>query len=78
VLIPGFSLSNSVGDQTGCVFLASGLVPGQADPEPSEELAVRWITLDEGLALIDDRTIEDSVTQVALLRYATPDEGAGA
>jgi 8-oxo-dGTP pyrophosphatase MutT (NUDIX family) len=78
VLIPGFSLSNSIGDQTGCVFVASGLVPGRANPEPSEELAVRWITLDEGLALIDDRTIEDSVTQVALLRYATLDPGAGA
>jgi 8-oxo-dGTP pyrophosphatase MutT (NUDIX family) len=70
VLIPAFSLSNSVGDQTGCVFLASGLVAGAADPEPSEEIALRWLTLAEALALVDDGTIEDSVTQAAVLRFA--------
>lgn len=70
LLIPAFSLSNSVGDQTGCVFVASGLEPGTADPEPSEDIALRWVTLDEALALVDDGTIEDSVTQVALLRHA--------
>lgn len=70
LLVPAFSLSNSVGDQTGCVYLASDLHAGSATPEPTEEIALRWVTLDEALALLDDGTIEDSVTQVAILRHA--------
>jgi 8-oxo-dGTP pyrophosphatase MutT (NUDIX family) len=70
ILVPRFSLSNSVGDQTGCIYVASGLTPGAADPEPTEEIALRWITIDEGLAMIDDGAVNDSVTQVGLLRYA--------
>ena len=48
-----FSMSNSVTDEVGAIFLATGLTPGEATPEPSEDLAVRWVTLDEAIA--DDR-----------------------
>ncbi|MEP6972594.1 MAG: NUDIX hydrolase [Actinomycetota bacterium] len=70
LLVPTISLSNSVGDQTGSIFLASGLQPGEASPEPSEDIALRWIRLEEGLAMIDAGEINDSVTQVGLLQYA--------
>ncbi len=43
ILVPRFSLSNSVGDQTGGIFVATGLEPGPAAPEPSEEIALRWV-----------------------------------
>ncbi len=70
LLVPRFSLSNSVGDQTGSIYVATDLEPGPADPEPTEEIALRWATIHEGLAMIDAGDIKDSVTQVGLLRYA--------
>jgi len=70
MLVPRFSLSNSVGDQTGYIYVATDLTPGVADPEPTEEIALRWVTIDEGLAMIDAGDIHESITQVGLLRYA--------
>lgn len=70
ILVPRFSLSNSVGDQTGSIYVATELTAGPAAPEPSEEIALRWVTLHEGLSMIDSGDIHDSVTQVGLLRYA--------
>jgi 8-oxo-dGTP pyrophosphatase MutT (NUDIX family) len=70
VLVPRFSLSNSVGDQTGTIFVATDLEPGPSDPEPSEEIALRWVTIHQGLSMIDAGDIIDSVTQVGLLRLA--------
>lgn len=64
------SLSNSVTDERGVIFLATGLRAGVAAPEPSEELAVRWATLDEVLAEIDAGEIHDILTVVAVTRYA--------
>jgi 8-oxo-dGTP pyrophosphatase MutT (NUDIX family) len=65
-----FSLSNSVTDERGIVYLATGLRPGTASPEPSEELAVRWATVDEVLAGIDAGEIHDLITIAGVLRYA--------
>jgi 8-oxo-dGTP pyrophosphatase MutT (NUDIX family) len=64
------SLSNSVTDELGVLFIATGLRPGAASPEPSEDLAVRWATLDEVLADIDAGTIHDLLTIAAVTRYA--------
>ena len=65
-----FSLSNSVTDERGVVFLATGLRGGAATPEPSEELSVRWATLDEALAEIGAGEIHDIITITAVTRYA--------
>jgi ADP-ribose pyrophosphatase len=64
------SLSNSVTDERGVLYVATGLRPGLASPEPSEELAIRWATLAEVLAEIDDGTIHDLFTLAGLSRYA--------
>ena len=64
------SLSNSVTDERGVLFVATDLRPGPASPEPSEDLAVRWATLDEVLADIDAGTIHDLLTIAAVTRYA--------
>ena len=64
------SLSNSVTDELGVLFVATGLRPGVARPEPSEDLAVRWATLDEILADIDAGDIHDLLTIAAVTRYA--------
>jgi hypothetical protein len=59
-----------VTDELGVLFVATGLRPGVASPEPSEDLAVRWATLDEVLADIDVGTIHDLLTIAAITRYA--------
>jgi 8-oxo-dGTP pyrophosphatase MutT (NUDIX family) len=64
------SLSNSVTDERGALFLATGLVPGPADPEPTEDLAVRWASLDEVLAEIAAGAIHDVMTIAAVALYA--------
>jgi 8-oxo-dGTP pyrophosphatase MutT (NUDIX family) len=74
-----FSLSNSITDEVGVIYLATGLRAGTASPEPSEDLAVRWATLPEVLAEIDAGEIHDVMTIAGVSRYALglgPD-GAG-
>ena len=53
------TVSNSVTDERGAIFVASGLRAGTASPEPTEDLAVRWATLDEVLAEIAAGDIHD-------------------
>jgi 8-oxo-dGTP pyrophosphatase MutT (NUDIX family) len=65
-----FTLSNSVTDERGVVFLATGLRHGEATPEPSEDLAVRWASLDEVLGEIDRGEIHDLITIAGIARYA--------
>lgn len=65
-----FSLSNSVTDETGVIYLATGLREGTASPEPTEDLAVRWAALDAVLAEIDAGAIHDIMTIAGVTRYA--------
>ena len=71
-------LSNSVTDESGALYVAEGLVSGEARPDGSEELSLRWVTLDEALALIDDGTITDAMTQIGILRHALERRSADA
>jgi 8-oxo-dGTP pyrophosphatase MutT (NUDIX family) len=64
------SVSNSVTDERGALYLATGLQPGTAEPEPSEDLALRWATLGEVLAEIEDGSIHDAMTIAAIGLYA--------
>jgi 8-oxo-dGTP pyrophosphatase MutT (NUDIX family) len=65
-----FTPSNSVTDEEGVLYVASDLEAGRASPDPTEQLEVRWVTLDEGLAMVDSGEIHDLMTQVGLLAYA--------
>ena len=65
-----FHLSNSVSDEAGVVFAARATGHGDAEPEPSEDLAVRWMAFDEALAMITDGRITDSITIMGLQRVA--------
>jgi 8-oxo-dGTP pyrophosphatase MutT (NUDIX family) len=64
------TLSNSVTDERGAIFLAAGLRPGTAAPEATEDLAIRWATLAEVLAEIDAGEIHDLLTIAGVGRYA--------
>ena len=65
-----FSTSNSVTDEIGRIYLATGLLPGVAEPDATEDLAIRWATLDEVLDEIDRGEIHDLMTIAAISRYA--------
>jgi 8-oxo-dGTP pyrophosphatase MutT (NUDIX family) len=64
------SLSNSVTDERAVLFLATGLTHGEAAPEPSESLEVRWLPFSDVLAMTLDGRIHDVLTVVAVERVA--------
>ncbi len=70
-----FHTSNSVTDEAGILYVATDLEPGAAEPEGTEELELRWVELDEALAMIDRGEITDAMTQIGLLRYALDGSG---
>ena len=65
-----FTLSNSATDEEGVLFVASDLEPGPSSPDPTEELEVRWVSMDEALAMVASGEIHDVMTQMGLLAAA--------
>lgn len=66
-----FATSNSITDEEGALFVATGLESGEARPDGTErDLVSRWVSLDEAIAMIDRGEITDAMSQVALLRVA--------
>ena len=63
-------LSNSVSDEHAVLYLATGLTLGDATPDPTEDLEIQWLPLDEVLAMTLDGRITDAMTVVAVERYA--------
>jgi 8-oxo-dGTP pyrophosphatase MutT (NUDIX family) len=65
-----FDLSNSITDETGWVFAARAIGHGPATPEPSEDLAIRWVAFDEALAMVRREEITDAITILGLQAVA--------
>lgn len=65
-----FTTSNSVTDERGEIYLATGLRAGRPSPDATEDLALRWATLDEVQAEIDRGEVQDLMTVAAIERYA--------
>ncbi len=63
-------LSNSIGDEDGIIFLATDLIPGQAQPEGTEKLELMRVKFDKALRMVLDGEITDSMSVIAILRYA--------
>ena len=63
-------LSNSVTDEIGLLYLATGLTQGEAAPEATEDLRLRWVPFAEVAAMIDRGELPDALTQLALERVA--------
>ncbi len=66
--IGSFYLSNSVTDELAYVYVATDLTEGVAEPEGTEQLAVRKVPFETALAMVDDGTIVDGLTVTALLQ----------
>jgi 8-oxo-dGTP pyrophosphatase MutT (NUDIX family) len=65
-----FDLSNSLTDETGFLYLATGLTDGTADPDATEELEVRWVPFTQALAMTIDGRITDAMSIIAIQRVA--------
>jgi 8-oxo-dGTP pyrophosphatase MutT (NUDIX family) len=63
-------LSNSVSDELAVIFLATGLTAGQASPDGTEDLTLRWLPFDEVVAMTLDGRITDAITIIAVERLA--------
>ena len=65
-----FELSNSICDEAGVIYAARATGHGVASPEPSEELAIRWVAFDDALSMTTDGRITDAMTIMGLQRLA--------
>ena len=66
-----FHTSNSVTDEVGYIFLATGLDHGQAELEESEaDLAVKKLPIKEAVKMVMDQEITDSMSVAGLLKVA--------
>lgn len=63
-------LSNSVTDERAVMFLATDLTLGEADPDPTEALEVRWVQFEDALAMVLDGRITDAISVAAIQRVA--------
>jgi len=66
-------LSNSVSDEWGVVYLARGITAGAAEPEHTEELAIRVVPLDEAYQMVCAGKITDSLSVAGILRLVLLD-----
>ena len=63
-------LSNSVSDEAGILYLATGLTEGVASPEGTEAIELARVPFTEALAMTLDGRITDALSVVALQRVA--------
>lgn len=63
-------LSNSVSDEAAILFTARAATHGEADPEGTEQLEVRWVPFEEALAMTLDGRITDALTVCGIERIA--------
>ncbi len=67
-LILSFDLSNSITDERGVIYLATGLTPGRPSPDGTEVLKRRTAPFAEVLQRVGDGRIRDGFTVAAVLR----------
>lgn len=58
-------LSNSVSDEWAIVYLATGLTQVEAAPEPTEDISVEKVTLEEFFKRVESGKITDSLSVTA-------------
>ena len=64
------SLTNSISDEQGVIYLATDLTPGDARPEGTEDITTRLVPFAEALEMVDRGEIHDAVSQLGLLAAA--------
>jgi 8-oxo-dGTP pyrophosphatase MutT (NUDIX family) len=69
-LVTTAHLSNSVSDEVGYVFRATGLVAGEGEPEGTERLVVRRFEWQAAWEMLRRGDVTDSLSVIALLHEA--------
>jgi len=69
-LVATVHLSNSVSDETGFIFRATGLAQGDHEPEGTEKICARRFEWQEAWAMLRRGEITDSLSVIALLHEA--------
>lgn len=69
-------LSNSITDELGIVYVATGLSQGESAPEETEDLEVRVVPLDEAIEMARKGQITDALSAAALFRIALEQDEA--
>ena len=62
--------SNSITDEEGFVFVATGLTEGKPDFDEEEDLSIRKLSLDAAVEMVRRGEITDAISVAALLRIA--------
>ena len=65
-----WQLSNSVTDEAAVAYLATDLEQGEARPEGSEQLEVRWIPFDEVMEMVRSGELTDALSVLPLQALA--------
>ena len=63
-------LSNSVSDELAVIYVATDLTAGDASPDGTEDLALRWLPFEEVLDMTLRDEITDAMTIIAVERLA--------
>ena len=66
-------LSNSITDELGIAYIATGLTPGERQLEETEDIEVRTVPLEEAVQMALDGEITDAMSVATLLRAALLD-----
>lgn len=67
-ILANLQLSNSVSDERAFLFTARQLTLTEAQPEPTEKIALRKLPLSEAFAMVDRGEIVDVMSVAALLK----------
>jgi 8-oxo-dGDP phosphatase len=60
--------SNSITDEIAYVFVAEGLIAGEAEPEETEDLKIMKLPLSEAIKMALDGRITDAISVAGLLK----------
>ena len=60
--------SNSVTDEEGFVYLATGLTQGETEFDATEDLKIRKLPLKEAVKMVMEQEITDSLSIAGLLK----------
>ena len=61
-------LSNSVSDELAIIYLATGLMQQDAEPEETESLQIKKVSLSDAYSMVADGTITDAMSVAALTK----------
>lgn len=60
--------SNSVTDEAGMCYVAQGLIPGESEPEDTEDLKIKKLPFNEAVEMVMNGQITDALAMTGILK----------